>query len=142
MLDEYDRADLHYELIIKGCLLKLLALIIREWNRMPSGSPAKTLKISSMVEDAIRHIHDNFREEIRLEDMYKRALVSRTYFCDMFKQYTSKTFSEYIIDLRLNKSMELLNSDMNVTDICYYVGFKHLTYFSRMFKKRTGVSPL
>ncbi|WP_082053361.1 helix-turn-helix domain-containing protein [Gordoniibacillus kamchatkensis] len=31
---------------------------------------------------------------------------------------------------------------MNVTDICYYVGFKHLTYFSRMFKKRTGVSPL
>jgi AraC-like DNA-binding protein/mannose-6-phosphate isomerase-like protein (cupin superfamily) len=143
MLDEYNRQPEHHELIIKGCLLKLLAHLIREWNRMPSESPGKPSKINTLMESVIKHIHDNYQHEIRLEDMYKRALVSRTYFCDMFKQYTGKTFSEYVIDLRLSKSMELLlTSDMTVTDVCFHVGFNHLTYFSRLFKKHTGVSPL
>ncbi len=56
---------------------------------------------------------------------------------------TSKTFSEYINDLRVAKAMELLKqaSNLNITDICYCVGFNNVTHFDRKFRQLTGISP-
>lgn len=144
MLQEYDTQGPNFELIIKGSLLILLGLTIREWQLAPLAQlDGKMRRHKEIMESVIEYIHNHYKEDIKLENICRYALMSRTYFCDLFKQYTGKTFQEYLIDLRLRKSMELLlSSDRTITDICFHVGFKHLTHFSRMFKKYTGVTPL
>lgn len=144
MLQEYNIQGPNFELIIKGSLLILLGLAIREWQLAPlTQLDGKLRKHKEIMESVITYIHENYQEDIKLENLCRHALMSRTYFCDLFKQYTGKTFQEYLIDYRLRKSMELLlTSDMSITDICFHVGFNHLTHFSRMFKKYTGVAPL
>ena len=49
---------------------------------------------------------------------------------------------DYLTELRINKSKELLCSDdLSVQDVAELVGYRDLKYFSRLFKKTTGVSP-
>ena len=68
-------------------------------------------------------------------------MMSKTYFCYIFKLLTQKTFTEYVSDLRIKKSLELLqNTDMSITRICYEVGFNDVTHFCRVFKKSVGLS--
>lgn len=55
---------------------------------------------------------------------------------------TGKTTTEYINEVRLKKSIELLkDGNMNITEIAINCGFNDVNYFSRLFKKRYGVSP-
>ena len=55
---------------------------------------------------------------------------------------TGKTITEYINEVRLKKSIELLKSgNVNITEIAIICGFNDVNYFSRLFKKKYGVSP-
>ncbi|SHE12895.1 L-rhamnose operon transcriptional activator rhaR [Chlamydia abortus] len=143
MYEEYTTQKPYFELLLKGNLLKLLSLIIREYTKesMP-GMDVKLHKYRHVIAKAVEYIHNHYQEEIRLEQICKLAMLSKTYFCYLFKYFTGKTFNEYLIDLRVRKSTELLLlSDLSITDVCFWVGFNDPTYFSRIFKKHTGVSP-
>lgn len=143
MLLEYTERKPHFELLLKGNLLKLLAIIIREYTKGSFKGMEETLdKYRHVIADAIEYIHNHYHEELRLEQICKLAMMSRTYFCCLFKRLTGKTFNEYLIDLRVRKSAELLlRSDLSITEVCFGVGFNDRTYFSRIFKKYKGVSP-
>ena len=144
MLLEYNNLDKYYEIFLKGDLLKLLAIIIREYNSGYQSSEDKETfqKYRDAISGTIQYINEHYNEELRLDDVCKRSMMSKTYFCYIFKSLTRKTFSEYLIDLRIQKSMELLvETSMPVTEICYKIGFNDVTHFCRMFKKVVGVSP-
>ena len=58
------------------------------------------------------------------------------------KEVTEKTAKEYILSLRIEKAVELLDStEMTITEICYCCGFSDPNYFTRMFKQITGKLP-
>jgi len=60
-----------------------------------------------------------------------------------FKQLFKCTVNQFIVDLRLNKAIDLLdNSEFNITEITYELGIKSRSYFSKVFKERFGISPL
>lgn len=68
---------------------------------------------------------------------------SREHLAKSVKKYLGVTLSEYICNLRLNyASNMLLNSNMNVADLCYDCGFDNTSYFFRKFKERYGLSPI
>ncbi|WP_019423065.1 AraC family transcriptional regulator [Paenibacillus sp. OSY-SE] len=145
MLAEYRQSKRYFELVLKANLLKLLSVIIREYTKLadkPSEEDDRVEKYRDLMTSVTEYIHVHFAEELRLERLCRQFSLSKTYFCYLFKRFTGKTFNDYLIDLRVRKAAEwLVETDMSVTEICFGVGFNDLAYFSRMFKRHTGVSP-
>jgi two-component system response regulator YesN len=65
-----------------------------------------------------------------------------SYFSTLFKKETGKTFSEYLIELRISRARSMLtDSDEAVSAIAGQVGYADLKYFSKIFKRLTGLTP-
>lgn len=97
---------------------------------------------SEKVNEVINFIIQNYRDDIKLEDVANIANYSQAAFCHFFKQHTRKTFVQFLIEVRVSKACKMLrNSDMNVSQICYDCGFNNVSNFNRQFKKITGLSP-
>lgn len=86
-----------------------------------------------------------FRESARaitLQEVADRANLSKEAFCRFFKLRTRKTFTQYLQQIRVSQAQKLLvESDLNISEIAFQVGFENLSYFNRSFKSLTGKSP-
>ena len=68
---------------------------------------------------------------------------SPNYLSDLFKKHTGMKFSDYLLEVRMEKSKEyLMDIHYKVGDISALVGFSDARYFSSTFRKRYGMSPL
>lgn len=143
MLHEYENEEKYYEINIKADLLKLLAIIAREYDKNVDGDNCDIIeKYRDSVNKAIDFLNNNYTRKIYIDDVSKMAMMSQTYFCYIFKQITGKTVIEYINSLRVKNAMDLLrNSAESISEICFECGFNDLAYFYRLFKKETGLSP-
>ncbi len=144
ILDEYNAADLYFEDVLQLQILQLLVIFSREYSRLPVHEETEKVyaKYRSMVEVAIRYIDEHYDEPLTLDGMCRISMVSKTYFCYIFKLLTQKTFLEYLMERRIEHSMTLLReTDMSIIDIGHTVGFHEPTHFSRTFKKLRGISP-
>jgi len=94
------------------------------------------LKIRSIME---AHL-DN--DQFGIQQLCKEIGMSRAQLYRKFKSLTDKTVNDYLINFRLFKAKEmLLNSDLNVSEVAYEVGFKNLSHFSRAFREAFGLNP-
>lgn len=113
--------------------------IIKEIRRL---SEEKSLRESRPITEAKRYIQKHYQETLRLEDVSSAVGFNATYFSALFKKETGQNFMDYLTELRINKSKALLCSDdLSIQDVAELVGYRDLKYFSRLFKKITGVSP-
>ncbi|NLY76709.1 MAG: helix-turn-helix transcriptional regulator [Tissierellia bacterium] len=68
--------------------------------------------------------------------------LNKCYFCQLFKRETGKTYSQFLNELRIEKSKELLeNTNLSILDIALTVGYNNQNYYSMAFKKLTGTTP-
>lgn len=143
MLSEYEQEMKYYEINIKADLLKLLAIVAREYENQGNPEHNKLYeKYRDAIYSAINFVEQNYTSKLYIEDICKIAMMSQAYFSRLFKFITGKTFVEYINSLRIRKAIEMLReSDATVTDICFSVGFNDIAYFNRVFKKETGLTP-
>jgi AraC-like DNA-binding protein/mannose-6-phosphate isomerase-like protein (cupin superfamily) len=144
VMAEYKNRYVGFELMIKSLLLKLLVVVGREFSRNIEDEPDNVLydRHKDSILKAIQYIEENYSQDLSIEDVAQKAMLSQSYFCYLFKNITSKTFTEYVNNLRISKTMELLkNTNNRVLDICYEAGFNNICYYNRLFKQRTGVSP-
>lgn len=87
-------------------------------------------------------IHEKYNESLSLDDVSKAIGFNSAYFSYLFKKETGKTFSEYLTEVRIEQAKRLLTStDTGVYEIAYQVGYKDEKYFSRLFRKITGLRP-
>lgn len=99
-------------------------------------------KESERINNVIKYILDNYKEDIPLETIAEVANYSKAAFCRFFKERTRKTFSEFLNEVRVSQSCKLLrNTDLNVSQICYESGYNNVSNFNRQFKKLTGTTP-
>ena len=69
--------------------------------------------------------------------------LSPAYFSRVFKKEMGVTFNSFLNEVRIEKSKSLLrNNDLKMVDIALMVGFESQSYFTKVFKKITGISPL
>ena len=85
---------------------------------------------------------ENFKKDIKPEDVAKQVNMSYSWFRRIFKQYMGFSPAQYLQELRIQKSKELLtNSSKTVKEIAFEVGFDNPDYFSTAFRKRAGMTP-
>lgn len=88
------------------------------------------------------YIAEHFTEDIRLADLADLVGMSASSFSRFFKLRTSKTLSEYMVDIRLGvAARKLVDTTESVSEICYTCGFNTLSNFNRLFRKNKGCSP-
>lgn len=97
--------------------------------------------------DRINNIYDyslkNFHRKIQLEEISAIANISPHSFCRYFKSRTRKTFSQFLIEIRVGHACKLLiENNRSIKQLCYESGFNNFTSFHKYFKKITGKSPL
>ncbi|MES2829423.1 MAG: AraC family transcriptional regulator [Bacteroidota bacterium] len=89
------------------------------------------------------YILENFKKNIDLEKAASLACLSPTAFCRYFKRHTRKTFSEFVLDLRISHACKLLqHGKLNSTQIALESGFNNPSYFNRKFKEQLKLTPL
>ncbi|WML32869.1 AraC family transcriptional regulator [Clostridium sp. OS1-26] len=95
------------------------------------------------VKKAIDYINKNYHKSITLDDISKELNINKCYFCSLFRGETGKTYSQYLNELRIEKSKELIAAEnLPLLHIALSVGFNNQNYFSMIFKKFTNMTPL
>ena len=80
-------------------------------------------------------IDNNYAEDIDLDNIADEAYFSKFHFIRLFTKIYGKTPYQYLIKVRIEKAIQLLRSDMPVSNACYAVGFESVGSFSTLFKK-------
>lgn len=84
----------------------------------------------------------NYKEDIKIEQIAQVASLSRSQFSNFFKLHTRKTYIQFVNELRIEKAcIALRNNRFTIEQICYEVGFHNVSNFFRHFKKIKGTTP-
>jgi AraC-like DNA-binding protein len=98
---------------------------------------------SLYVKKAIDYMDARYHEPMTLEDTAHYLKISKSYLCNLFKKETGKTFSQFLNELRIEKSKKMLvEEDLPVLDIALAVGFNNQNYYNLIFKKLMRRTPL
>ena len=93
------------------------------------------------IRKALSFIQYNFKHDIKVADVACYVGYSDNYFSQKFKSETGMEFQKYLLNLRLDYSIKLLNfSELTVTEVCFESGFNTLQHFSQAFKNKFGLS--
>lgn len=99
-------------------------------------------KNNELVKKAISYIYKHFNTPLTLEETAASVHLHPSYFSSLFKQSTGSSFKEYLNMVRIEESKRLLtNTDFSIINIAIAVGFDDQSYFSKVFKKYTGLTP-
>lgn len=99
-------------------------------------------KGNEIIKKAIRYISQNFSRSLTLDEVAEHVHLNFAYFSTLFKQSTGSSFKEYLNMVRIEESKRLLaNTDYSIIDISLATGFEDQSYFSKVFKKYTGLTP-
>lgn len=102
----------------------------------------REIEINSLSARVKKYIAENFHRDISMDDAAKETNLSYHYFSKFFKDSTGKSFVEYLTELRIDKSKELLReTGDSIKEICYKTGYSDPNYYCKIFKKVTGMTP-
>ena len=97
---------------------------------------------SELIKKAMLYISEHFNAPLTLEEVAAHVHLHPSYFSTLFKSSTGSSFKEYLNMVRIEESKRLLsNTDYSIIDIAVAVGFEDQSYFSKVFKKYTGLTP-
>ena len=92
--------------------------------------------------DMISYLHEHFAEKFSLTELAQSVFMSRNECCRYFKQMMNMTITEYLLEYRLSKAAELLEtSGLSITEIAEKTGFCDVSYFIKVFRLKTGMTP-
>ncbi len=99
--------------------------------------------INRKIHVIMKYVHEHYAENgLTIQAIAQNVYLSQTYLCAFFKKSTGKTLNEYITEVRIEKSKELLsNIDIKLYEVATSIGFTDANYFSTLFKKYTGCTP-
>jgi len=125
-------------------LLTLLEQAGEELQQLNSGGRLLGLseKDGSRMDRVMQFVLAHRFQKITLAEVAAEANLTKEAFCRFFKLRTRKTFTDYLLHLRINEAQQLLQeTELGISEIAYRVGFENLSYFNRSFKRIAGKTP-
>jgi two-component system response regulator YesN len=99
-------------------------------------------KKMSQLKPAIEFMQYHYHQPLTLADMAKAAHLSVSRLAHLFREQMGVTIVDYLTNIRINHAKRmLLTTENNCTRICYEVGYNNQSYFTRVFKQITGMTP-
>ena len=94
------------------------------------------------IAKSISYIESHYIEDISIDVLAEISHYSLRHFTRIFSETYHTTPLNYILSLRINRACSLLKeSRLSILDIAFQCGFSDNNYFSRIFKKRNGLTP-
>lgn len=94
------------------------------------------------MQKLLAYIDEHYSEPLRLSSLGEHFHFNPSYLSGYFSAHHSEGFSEYLNKTRITKACELLSSDeLSISEISAKVGYADHSYFTKVFKKHTGLSP-
>jgi len=86
-------------------------------------------------------MNEHLHEDISLQDVADKMFFSTVYFSRFFKKQTGETFSNYLLRVRMEQAVKLLEKNLKVTEISEACGYHDPSYFARIFKEYYKYTP-
>ena len=95
-----------------------------------------------LITKAKKYIMEHYLREIGLNEVASELNISPGYFSTIFKQYTGTCFTDYVTEIKIDQAKKLLReSEHKIYEISEMLGYQNAYYFSKVFKKVTGMTP-
>ncbi|MBK5719846.1 AraC family transcriptional regulator [Dysgonomonas sp. Marseille-P4677] len=127
-------------------LISLLDLMAKYDNESILGSLRLGSSLSTFTDSRLNkilsYISYNYNNEINVEKVAAMIPMNTSAFCRYFKKQTGKTFTEYVLNLRIGLACKLLLTDSkDISQIAFECGFNTICHFNKIFKRITGMAP-
>lgn len=143
ILSMYDQQELGYEIGIKAHLMLMLQSILPEGRHVNRNKRERNDHTKAeRLKKAIQFIQDNYQHPIRLSHIAEQIPMSEGQFSRFFKSMARQTPIEYLNSYRIRRASELLmHKEQKVSSIALDVGFDHMSYFIKVFRKQMNCTP-
>lgn len=102
------------------------------------GYPSEHAQVQKMV----RYLQEHYAESLTLQVLAEEFGMNESYISSLIKKKTGKGFSEQLTEIRIQKAQELLRTTNDrIETIAARVGYPDYYYFTKVYKKMTGISP-
>ncbi|HEV2480049.1 MAG TPA: AraC family transcriptional regulator [Puia sp.] len=110
----------------------------------PAPAPAAAAgEKKSAIDEVMAMMQTNYFRPMTLEEMARKACMTKGSFCRSFRRRTGKTYSESLNEIRLGHICRLLSETTDtVSEIAYRAGYQNICHFHRHFKRQKGCTPL
>ena len=129
--------------------LQIQILLLQIWQQIYEHVEQEELprnvngRDTERIRQIMEYIQIHYAEKITLEDLADQIHLCRSESCRLFKRYMNQSMFDYLLDYRIDRSLELLRqAELDVTQISGQVGFANPGYYSRIFKRKMGCTPL
>ncbi len=142
-----EKKDACWPLMTKVLAQQMLVWVLKELSPQNSSSiqdyfQLKTYDKQTIAQTITSYFQENYMKKISVEEIARSSYLSTTYITKIYKEITGDTPINYLIRLRMEKALEILREGhFSIQDVAKKVGYDDPYYFSKLFKKRFGISP-
>lgn len=143
VMTAYERQPAGFEAALKGRLLLIFAEIAAagQWRTRTALSPGESAKVERL-KSVLDYMQRNFDRPIRIHELADLIPMSEGQFSRWFKSMTRTTPIDYLNAYRVRRAAELLRAtDRKISDVALEVGFDHVSYFIKVFRKLMKTTP-
>ena len=116
----------------------------QELSSIPEDTESQNLDrsmIQTSIENAIAYMKEHYMEDISRDDVAEKIYMSGAHFSRCFKMVTNTSYKDYLTEIRMQKAIELLKTNMKIQDIALQVGYPAPNRFNINFRHYTSYSP-
>lgn len=136
-----------YEEDLLECLEKLKKRntetheVLQDCMQLSEGDGKRFKSETKIAEEMLQHMQEHYCE-VTQQELAVLFSLSNSAVSQMIKKHTGKNYSEHLLEIRILKAQELLRqTDESIEKIAELVGYNDYFYFTKVFKKATGISP-
>lgn len=135
----FNKGDLISGLESRSILLQIIILYLKQCNQLEIRKMTPNLYL---MPEVLTYIEKNLHRKLLIDELADIIHLHPNYFNTVFRKHVGKSPLRYINDLRIKKAKDLLlRSNKPISELPELIGFKSIFYFSKAFKKATGMSP-
>ena len=94
-----------------------------------------------IIQNVKEYVYSNIAYDLSLSAVARFYFYNEVYLGRLFKETVGLSFKEFVNRERIKRAGELLSSDLPITEVAERVGYNNITYFNRVFKLYTGMTP-